>query len=252
LGIADGVGGWSEVGVDPSQFAWELMNKCQINCQNMGIVNELEPLSILDNSYKQLKNERKVKAGSSTACLAVIDSETSILSSINLGDSGYVVIRNGKSVYQAKETTHYFNAPYQLSIIPPELNKGNHILNQPKDGLLAKIQLEHGDLIVFGTDGLFDNLFLNDIEMEIKVNEPDNLNQLLLASKKNQDLLKGYTNKVAGSLVKKARLRAKDKNKDSPFSKEAEKHGYRFKGGKMDDITVVVALVTKKSKLAQL
>ncbi|KAJ9064742.1 Protein phosphatase 2C 7 [Entomophthora muscae] len=247
LGVADGVGGWSEVGVDPSQFAWELMNNCKMHCETLGIATRVDPKKVLTQAYNKLIKSGRVKAGSSTACLAVVDTDTGRLCSVNLGDSGYIIIRGGVTAYRSSETTHYFNAPYQLSVIPPEMDNGGHIRNKPSEGQVAMLQLEHGDIVVMGTDGLFDNLFYKDIEEEALTTKPVDLDRLLAQPGQSQEALRAYTNAFAGALVKKARLRAKDRKTDSPFSTEAAKHGYKFKGGKMDDITVVVALVTMKT-----
>ena len=60
-----------------------------------------------------------VLVGSSTACLLSYDNETSLLHTANLGDSGYLVVRDGKVVARSRDVMHYFNCPYQLSNPPP-------------------------------------------------------------------------------------------------------------------------------------
>jgi len=247
LGVADGVGGWSDVGVDPSQFAWELMNQCRSHCEALGMVGKINPLSVLSQAYHALLRSKKVRAGSSTACITVIDTDTGILQSVNLGDSGYVILRQGKVAYRSAETTHYFNAPYQLAVIPPELEGRGHINNVPEDGTVTTLQLEYGDLVVLGTDGLFDNLFSSDIETEAEATCPADFDKLLEKPSNSQPALKAYTNAFAGALVRRARTKAQDRKAETPFSTEAQKVGLKYKGGKMDDITVVVALVTTKS-----
>lgn len=66
--------------------------------------------------------------GSSTACVLVVHQET--LYSANLGDSGFMVVRNGRVITKSEEQVHYFNAPFQLTL-PPEgkivLPKGDSI-----------------------------------------------------------------------------------------------------------------------------
>ncbi len=57
--------------------------------------------------------------GSSTACIMVLDKKSQTLHSANLGDSGFLVIRQGSVVHQSSEMQHYFNTPYQLAIPPP-------------------------------------------------------------------------------------------------------------------------------------
>lgn len=59
-------------------------------------------------------------AGSSTACIVVLDRRSHRLHTCNLGDSGFLVVRGGEVVHRSDEQQHYFNTPFQLSIAPPE------------------------------------------------------------------------------------------------------------------------------------
>lgn len=61
-----------------------------------------------------------VFAGSSTACIVVLDRSSHRLHTANLGDSGFLVVRGGEVVHRSDEQQHYFNTPFQLSIAPPE------------------------------------------------------------------------------------------------------------------------------------
>lgn len=58
-------------------------------------------------------------AGSSTACIVVLDRRSHRLHTCNLGDSGFLVVRRGEVVHRSDEQQHYFNTPFQLSIAPP-------------------------------------------------------------------------------------------------------------------------------------
>lgn len=58
-------------------------------------------------------------AGSSTACIVVLDRRSHRLHTCNLGDSGFLVVRGGEVVHRSDEQQHYFNTPFQLSIAPP-------------------------------------------------------------------------------------------------------------------------------------
>jgi protein phosphatase PTC7 len=54
---------------------------------------------------------------------------------------------------------HYFNAPYQLSIMPEYMRSDGSLQSDPEDADIVDIQLERGDTILLATDGLYDNLF---------------------------------------------------------------------------------------------
>jgi protein phosphatase PTC7 len=51
----------------------------------------------------------------------------------SLGDSGFVIIRSAQLLHVQPPQTHYFNCPKQLSKIPPELSRGNPIVDHPSD-----------------------------------------------------------------------------------------------------------------------
>jgi protein phosphatase PTC7 len=55
------------------------------------------------------KNFRIV--GSSTVCILSFDHASGILTTANLGDSGYIIVRNGKVIDRSERQTHTFNIP---------------------------------------------------------------------------------------------------------------------------------------------
>ena len=61
--------------------------------------------------------------GSCTACLVALDKEEKTLYSANLGDSGFILIRQGEVVHRSAEQQHYFNTPFQLAV-PPSVLEG--------------------------------------------------------------------------------------------------------------------------------
>ena len=83
----------------------------------------------------------------------------------SLGDSGFLILRHGKVHYFSTPQTHAFNTPYQLSVVPPEvldqsrLFGGDFLCDLPKDAQVTSHNLENGDVVVFATDGVWDNLF---------------------------------------------------------------------------------------------
>jgi protein phosphatase PTC7 len=215
------------LGVDPSEFAWQLMDNCKEVVENDDIV---DPKEILTKAYNTIVEKRQVKAGSSTACvLSLYDGDvekgTATLAMANLGDSGFLVIREGTILFASQEQTHFFNAPYQLSIVPPSQSSDNHIKDTPDKSDTNKIEVKNGDIVVLGTDGLFDNLFADEIVSIVKEHSDVSV--------------------MGDTLVKKAFERAVSRE-DSPFAQGARKAGYFYNGGKLDDITVIVAKVHVK------
>lgn len=72
------------------------------------------------SSFFRANSVTVLSAGSSTACIVVLDRTSHRLHTANLGDSGFLVVRGGEVVHRSDEQQHYFNTPFQLSIAPPE------------------------------------------------------------------------------------------------------------------------------------
>ncbi|KAF9932922.1 Protein phosphatase PTC7 [Mortierella alpina] len=214
LGVADGVGGWSELGVDPALFSWALMN----NAENIARLTDSAPAeadmesfpgnalatdlsrekkvldaqTILDGAYTELVQSGTVEAGSSTACILSLCKTTGTLRASNLGDSAFLVIRDKKCIYESPSQQHFWNCPYQLTVLPQKERerqqrrvhdnsdsdsssssdtspkakstrvtqpRKKYVQDLPKDAVQTSHQLQDGDVIVLATDGFWDNVF---------------------------------------------------------------------------------------------
>jgi protein phosphatase PTC7 len=166
----------------------------------------------------------------------------------------------------SKDQQHSFNAPYQLSKIPGDAlpltmrekvdtNKIKDIKNQfwsdsPSQADTYELRVMEGDICILGTDGLFDNLYLDDIL--------DIVDQFMTATSKSRlPLTRTQANYLAQRLSKAARTRSKSVNTVSPFqtkcnefltqshaSNSSDAESELWKGGKRDDIGVVVAFIS--------
>jgi protein phosphatase PTC7 len=96
------------------------------------------------------------------------------------------------------------------------------------------VPVAEGDIIIAGTDGLFDNLFDEEI---VKIAE-ETLEQ---AFDKNRPFASSLSEKI----VRRAISSSLDSSVKSPFSVQANKIGRTYSGGKPDDTTVIVSLVVK-------
>jgi protein phosphatase PTC7 len=107
--------------------------------------------------------------GSSTCVLAKFDTENpNTLRTTNLGDSGYVLFRpqaDGElgKLFRSKEQQYSFNFPYQCGT-------GAELPYQAED---KDHEVQDGDIIVMGSDGMFDNLFDHDVADCVKPNLKD-------------------------------------------------------------------------------
>ncbi|KAA8917448.1 hypothetical protein TRICI_000397 [Trichomonascus ciferrii] len=257
LGVADGVGGWSSVGVDPAEFAHSLCECMADKFKSQESQDEsdsleplLPPLTVLSHAYERLKAEQRVVAGSCTACVGVASPVSGILQVANLGDSGYSIFRQGRLYRQSKPLLHTFNTPYQMAIIPDSLKIQNsqRIDDKPSDATLSTHTLQHGDVVVFATDGLIDNLFAHEIlnvVTDTMTRTASWTYNKATGEIEPSDRMTGAS-ELASALVKHAALYSMDTQRQTPFTQELKRHvNVTAYGGKPDDVTVVCLLVQK-------
>ncbi|XAR64112.1 Phosphoprotein phosphatase [Bertholletia excelsa] len=212
IGVADGVGGWADLGVDAGKFSRELMSNSVAAIQEEP-KGSVDPAKVLEKAHSSTKAE-----GSSTACIIALTDKG--LHAINLGDSGFLVVRDGCTVFRSPIQQHDFNFSYQLE-------RGNNG-DLPSSGQVFRISVDIGDVVIAGTDGLFDNLYNNEVTAVVVHAVRAGLGPQVAAQK----------------IAALARQRAEDKNRQTPFSTAAQDAGFRYYGGKLDDITVVVSYIT--------
>jgi protein phosphatase PTC7 len=106
IGVADGVGGWNENGVDPGEISRSLMrNAGQFVRRQAELKKDVSTLDVLSYGYAQALEDDAVEAGSTTACILKIKESADgqpVLEYSNLGDSGFCIIRDGKVVFRSK------------------------------------------------------------------------------------------------------------------------------------------------------
>eukprot|EP00871_Galdieria_phlegrea_P004566 jgi/Galph1/510/GphlegSOOS_G5280.1 len=207
-GVFDGVGGWESKGIDPSLFSTELANKTAQMVKNRGPCYIIESL--------EYAAEHTTAIGSSTATVVAYCEERNKLIGINVGDSGFLHIRKGSALFRTTEQQHFFNCPFQL---------GTNSSNQVLDGEFER-EINVGDTLILGTDGLFDNMRTEEI--------------LQLVNEANGHV---EPQKLAHQIAQTALEFSMDESKTSPFAENANEAGYIYIGGKRDDITVVVGRV---------
>jgi serine/threonine protein phosphatase PrpC len=176
--IADGVSEWGGYGLNPSDFSRELIKRLH-ECISEDTIDRESLEQAICNAYY------KVGAFGSSTILAGVCKD-SMLHTVSLGDSGYIVLRPREfaesliTVYRSSEQQHSFNCPYQLTHLPTEqdyerlINSGYSRLitllkqrNRSYDSIVDSVQeiipLRKGDIVIVGTDGLYDNLYDQDI-----------------------------------------------------------------------------------------
>jgi|13_taG_2_1085334.scaffolds.fasta_scaffold00313_36 protein phosphatase PTC7 len=224
-GVFDGVGGWREDGINPAPFTRDIANGCweAIESGDRGVI------SILNSGYKSA-----LKRGNQGSCTATIVLKTGPrqVTVANLGDSGLAVFRDGKKIFQTEEQQYDFNYPYSLS------SDRDAEPSEAERTMLTK--LKSGDYLVLASDGLWDNLY------------PNEISHLLDDEKTSEE--------IATDLTVAAFFASDDPRRWAPFGQKYVEKLYgqqnpfsdsldndpgpppliEYLGGKPDDITVLV------------
>ncbi|XP_073138955.1 probable protein phosphatase 2C 55 [Henckelia pumila] len=221
IGVADGVGSTYEYkGIDSGEFARELMAEAaEIVRKRLHDVVPVNPRQVLEEAFSKSKSP-----GSSTACIMALDLHENDLriKAVSVGDSGFVVIRREKVVFTSPVRQLRFNQPFQI-----RKKAGSTTCRGLEVAEEFEVAMQAGNVIIAASDGLFDNLFPEQIERVVKMS---------LQQNDPPDVL-------ARSLATAALKKSLDTSCESPFAKAARAAGFAHSGGKYDDITVVAAYV---------
>jgi protein phosphatase PTC7 len=213
FGVFDGVSGAEKLDGVPL-YSRTLANEMKKMCGTGGeTVHDMTAYLSSAASYAD-----GAATGASTAVVASIG-ENGFLQALNVGDSCCMVVRDGKVTAKTREISHYWECPYQLSEDSPD---------QPKDGTKLNVELISGDVIIMGSDGIFDNV------------DDDQLLELVA---QNSGLKPTSLAKKICDVSRKVSL---DKTAVTPYSKQAKRRGdpdYRDGlGGKVDDVSCIIVV----------
>ena len=275
FGVADGVGGWADSGVDPADFSHGFCDYMAHTAWTYLPGDKSPVLSargLMQKGYEAIANDETVKAGGSTACIGIAKEDGS-LEVANLGDSGFVQLRLNAVHNHSESQTHAFNTPYQLSIIPPKMKAKNaafggaQLHDLPKDASVTKHSLRHGDVIIFATDGVWDNLSSQDMlkiasklmlasgaweptKDGIRVGERLAFYTMTAPAPSDTQGVSSLQSFLAVGIASEAKAASTNTKLDGPFAKEVQRYYPEedWKGGKVDDICVVVAIVVEEGK----
>lgn len=292
LGVADGVGGWMDSGVDPADFSHALCDYMASSASEHKTASGpgsawhgLTARQVMQRGYDAVCHDGSVEAGGSTAIVGLFG-EGGKLEVANLGDSGFIHLRPNAVHAYSEPQTHAFNTPYQLSIVPPSMLAraaafgGAQLMDQPRDAEVTRHQLRHGDVLVFASDGLWDNLFNQDILRIVSRTMTDtgawartdggvrvvsdlapftNVDPSAVAEAEERAKAVGQRpvmvtlqSVLATEIVASAKAASLNSKLDGPFAKEVKKYypHEAWHGGKEDDICLVVVVVSEEAQAA--
>jgi len=258
LGVADGVSQLEEFGMDASELPHELLRVCEelgmsqlipdrpVNPQDM----YRGPVSLLKEAYEETES-----LGSTTVLLAVLDNSTKIhgklhpmVAVLTIGDCELLMLRrlegrqaNFQAVFhtEMQRIDGHSQTPLQLARVDdrvdPDFDEELALEVIERGSAVHCVSAYEGDIIVLGSDGIFDNLFLEEIVEIVNESLPDPKPGNFVPTQP------ALLHQISRRLVEESHLKS-----------EAGPHGLPDTpiglGGKMDDTSVVVAEVVEWTK----
>jgi len=210
--------------------------------------------------------------------VALFDGSRHQLHFSNLGDSGILVLRHIDSnvagslkrdriprverksdlrvAFVSQQQLRSFNHPYQLGWTGEEVMDDDCSFKTVMDSCTSSIHIRRGDIVIMATDGLFDNVDVDEIcnmalEWEQKhafIKGGDIAARDLRWSKgiSKTEISARAIPEFAESLCRKAREVSVDSSIESPFAILAKENDIMWSGGMPDDCTVIAMHVVGK------
>jgi len=256
LGVADGVSQIEDFGIDASELPKELLH----TCQHLG-ATKLDPASstfLPQDRYRgpipllREAFELTESLGSTTAVLALLDNSTKIhgkphpmIAVITVGDCQLIMLRRTQVPVSESRFEEVFKTemqridghvqtPLQIARIGKDVDPNFH------DGITVEViergsgvhcvSAYEGDLVVMGSDGVFDNLFPDEVR--------DICNSILPPGTlvpTPEDKMRELAETIVLAAHEKTYLGPDGRTRDTPIGR----------GGKVDDTAVVVGEVVE-------
>jgi len=254
VAIADGVSQIEDFGIDASELPNELLKTCEELAMSQLIPDRpvspqdayRGPVSLLKEAYEATES-----LGSTTVLLGILDNSTRIhgklhpmVAVLTIGDCELLMLRrlNGRqSPLQAVFHTEmqridgHVQTPLQLARVDervdPEFDEDIALEVIERGSAVHCVSTYEGDIVLLGSDGVFDNLFLDEIvdicNMYMPPPRPGPYAPM------QPSVLQQIAQTIVLECHNKARPGPNGRLPETPIGK----------GGKMDDTSVVVAEV---------
>eukprot|EP00929_Paragymnodinium_shiwhaense_P120854 TRINITY_DN92916_c0_g1_i1.p1 TRINITY_DN92916_c0_g1~~TRINITY_DN92916_c0_g1_i1.p1 ORF type:complete len:410 (-),score=99.91 TRINITY_DN92916_c0_g1_i1:66-1295(-) len=255
LGVADGVSQIEEFGIDASELPNELLAACEEIAMNQlfpGKENDepyLGPIPLVRRAYQSTES-----IGSTTLLLSILDNSTKIhgklhpmIAVLSIGDCEVLILRrpdgrNGElqAVFhtEMQRIDGHAQSPLQVARVDDRIDK--HFTEDIAIEVIERGSAVHclsayeGDVLVLGSDGVFDNLFLDEVVQICNEFLPPDSDPMSKLSPSEPSHLKMIARKVVEAAHAKTRPAMNGTGfPDTPIGR----------GGKIDDTCVVVGEV---------
>merc|ERR1719331_1404388 len=254
VGVADGVSQLEEFGIDASELPNELLRTCEELAMSQLIPDSKVspqdayrgPVSLLKEAYEATES-----LGSTTVLLGILDNSTRIhgklhpmVAILTIGDCELLMLRrlHGrqsplKAVFhtEMQRIDGHVQTPLQLARVDervdPEFDEELALEVIERGSAVHCVSAYEGDVLVMGSDGVFDNLFLGEVV--------DIVNGFVRPRKGGNCVPAEALEKAAKQIVAAAHR----KSEEDSFGVLPETPIGR--GGKVDDTSVVVGEVVE-------
>lgn len=186
LGVADGVSQIEEYGLDASELPIELLRACEglamsqlIPDRNVKMSGTYRgPIPLMRDAFETTR-----ALGSTTACIAILDNSTQIhgklhpmIAVLSVGDCELLILRQLHGREKPYETIFHTEmqridghaqCPLQIcrlnEALDADFDESMPIEVIERGSAVHCVSVYEGDIVVIGSDGVFDNLFKNEI-----------------------------------------------------------------------------------------
>jgi|EP00427_Karlodinium_veneficum_P024276 protein phosphatase PTC7 len=252
IGIADGVSQIEEFGIDASELPNELLNAVEELAVNQLLPGQetdeyLGPISMMRDAYDSTES-----LGSTTVLTAIMDNSTKIHGKLHpmvavcsIGDCEILILRrsNKEATFQTVFHTEMqridgnAQSPLQLArvdeTVDPDFDPSVAIEVIERGSAVHCVSAFEGDIVILGSDGVFDNLFIDEIVSICDASMPP---------KSSTSKFKPVSRRVLGDVARQIVYASHSKTQmingaymDTPIGR----------GGKIDDTSCVVSEVVE-------
>jgi len=171
LGIADGVSGVHHLGIPPDELPRDLLESCRSKLE----AGTAQPRFMDDGTWLTRRVEEAFDAtqayGATTLLIAML--RDSNLVSASLGDCALLVLRPSsflplrlRPVFKTEPGRYDSRRPVQVQRLHGFSDANAHTVIQ--GAMVSTTPVQHGDILILGSDGLFDNLRDDDIQRTVE------------------------------------------------------------------------------------
>lgn len=253
VGVCDGVSQLEEFGMDPSELPQQLVRACEELAMNQLVPDEKGtdiyrgPISLLSDAY-----EATDALGSTTVLICALDNMSKIhgkvhpmIAVLSIGDCELLLLRrNPNNQLEAMFHTEmqridgHTQTPLQVARVDERIDPDfddEIALEVIREGSAVHcLTAYEGDIVVLGSDGVFDNLFIQEIVAIINAGiAPPQRGTPFEPTP--QPVLRRLCEKIVFAAHEKSGYHGHDRTRETPIGR----------GGKVDDTSVVVAEVVE-------